>query len=103
MKASLSSRDWFGKASAGTVLGLVIALGLSGLLAKALGADDTYYSLPGQVTMWMIAPVWCFILSFCFLFRSGTRAWLILGLISAVIWSGVAILATMATGIGVTA
>ncbi len=86
MKAQLTSRDWFGKASAGLVLGLAIALGLSGLLAEAMGLKDTYFSLQGQLTMWLMAPVWAIILSFCFLFRSGQRAWAVLSALTAVIW-----------------
>lgn len=86
MTVQLSSRNWFGKASAGLVLGLAIALGTSGLLTAVLGLENTYFSLPGQFTMWMMAPVWALILSFCFLFRSGLRAWSILGAVAGAIW-----------------
>lgn len=86
MRGELSGRDWFGKASAGLILGLAIALGVSGLLSAAMGLKDTYFSLQGQFTMWMMAPVWCLILSFCFLFRSGTRAWIVLGATTGAIW-----------------
>ncbi len=93
MSVELTSRNWFGKASAGTILGLAIAVGISGLLSWALGIGDTYFSLPGQFTMWIVSPIWCGILSFCFLFRSGARAWAILGLATAAVW-----LALLATG-----
>ena len=93
MSQPLTARNWFGKASAGLVLGLVIAVGLSGLVSWALGLKDTYFSLPGQFTMWIISPLWCAILSFCFLFRSGPRAWSLLGLAAGAIW-----LALFATG-----
>lgn len=83
---SLSSRDWFGKASAGLVLGFALALGLSGLLAWAVGVGDTYFSPKGQLAMWVMAPIWCLVLSFCFLFRSGLRAWGWLGLATMVVW-----------------
>lgn len=86
MKGELTSRDWFGKASAGLVLGLIIALGVSGLLTALMGLKDTYFSLPGQFTMWMMAPIWALILSFCFLFRSGTRAWICLGAVAGALW-----------------
>lgn len=86
MTTQLSSRNWFGKASAGLVLGLAIALGASGLLAAALDLKETNFSLPGQVTMWMMGPVWSFILAFCFLFRSGLRAWTVLGAAAGIIW-----------------
>ncbi len=87
MKEGLTSRDWFGKASAGLVLGFIVSLGLSGLLAWALGVSDTYMSTKGQVAMWVLAPLWAGILSFCFLFRSGPRAWAVLALLAAVIWA----------------
>ncbi|MFI8666406.1 hypothetical protein ACIGGE_08225 [Qipengyuania sp. NPDC077410] len=95
MKARLTSRDWFGKASAGLVLGLAIALGISGLLAEAMGLKDTYFSLQGQLTMWLMAPVWAMILSFCFLFRSGQRAWAVLGALTAVFWIALYLLASL--------
>lgn len=94
MSAPLTSRDWFGKASAGLILGFAIALGVSGLLFWAMGVTEGYFSLRGQLTMWIIAPIWCGILSFCFLFRSGMRAWLVLGAAAAAIW-----LALFATGL----
>lgn len=83
----LTSRNWLGKASAGLILGFVLALGLSGLLAWAIGVSDTFFSTRGQLTMWSIAPVWCTVLSLCFLFRSGARAWIVLGLASAIVWA----------------
>lgn len=92
MSGGLTSRDWFGKASAGVLLGLAIAIGVSGLLSWLLGIRDTYFSLPGQFTMWMVSPIWCAILSLCFLFRSGPRAWAMLGTAAAAIWP--ALLAT---------
>ena len=95
MKAQLTSRDWFGKASAGLVLGLAIALGISGLLAEAMGLKDTYFSIQGQLTMWLMAPVWALILSFCFLFRSGPRAWAMLGAAAAAIWIGLLLLGSL--------
>ena len=82
----LTSKDWFGKASAGLLPGFGIALGISGLLFHALGIGESYFSLAGQFTMWIIAPVWCLILSLCFLFGSGQRAWLWLGAGCAAIW-----------------
>jgi len=93
MSHPLTARNWFGKATAGFVLGLAIAIGISGLLTWGMGLGDTYFSLQGQFTMWMVSPIWCAILSFCFLFRSGPRAWAILGAATAAIW-----LALLATG-----
>src|SRR5690606_29302705 len=69
MSQPLTASNWFGKASAGFILGLAIAIGISGLLTWAMDLGDTLFSLEGQFTMWMVSPIWCGILSFCFLFR----------------------------------
>ncbi|MBW4329264.1 hypothetical protein KY084_00030 [Stakelama sp. CBK3Z-3] len=92
MKTQLTARDWFGKASAGLVLGFVIALGVSGLVSLALGVGDAYFSTTGQFTMWLIAPVWSLILAFCFLFRSGLRAWVLLGIVALIAWAALYVL-----------
>lgn len=93
MSHRLTSRHWVGKASAGLVLGFAIALGTSGLLAWAVGARDTFMAPQGQLAMWFMSPVWCGVLSFCFLFRSGARAWAMLAIAAVAIW-----LALYATG-----
>ena len=92
----LTSRNWLGKASAGLILGFALAVGLSGLLAWAIGANDTYFSTKGQLTMWSISPVWCLILSFVFLFRSGLRAWTALGSATLVVWGALWMLGRLA-------
>jgi hypothetical protein len=43
--------------------------------------------MKGQFVMWMMAPVWGLTLAFCFLFRSGLRAWLWLGGANLLVWS----------------
>lgn len=82
-------RDWLSKSLAGCLLGLSFALGCSGLLNLLL------HTLPvavrAQFVMWSVAPVWLAVLSGCFLFASGARAWrglalanlLVFGLLSA--------------------
>lgn len=87
MKPVLRSQDWFGKVSAALPLGFTLALGSSGLLAWALGVNDTYFSMKGQLTMWSIAPVWAAVVSFCFLFRSAARAWGWLGVANVLVWT----------------
>ena len=86
MKGELTSRDWFSKASAGLILGFLLALGLSGLLAAALGISDNFFSTKGQLTMWSMSLSWSLVLSFCFLFGSGLRAWIWLGLANVLVW-----------------
>ena len=78
-RAPLTTEGWFGKASAGTLLGLVIALLVSALFAWfgpggiMAGAGKT------QFNMWMVAPVWTLVLSLVFLFQRVRDAWLYLG------------------------
>lgn len=81
------SGGWLGKAAAGTALGFTLALGLSGALAWALGVTDSFFSTKGQLTMWSIAPVWCAVVSACFLFRTPARAWAWLGLANLLVWA----------------
>lgn len=90
-KARLESRHWFGKTCAGAILGLGLALALSGWFAW-LGPDGI--DAGGgkiQFTMWLVAPIWCAVLAFVFLFRDSLRAWLWLGTANAlafgVLWA----------------
>ena len=83
----LDSRHWFGKTSAGIVLGYTLSVVLSGVIA-ALTPDG----LEGgggkiQFNMWMIAPIWASVLGFVYLFRDSVRAWLWLGLANAAAFS----------------
>ncbi|KRB11284.1 hypothetical protein [Lysobacter sp. Root690] len=75
----LQSRHWFGKGSAGLLLGFGLALALSGLFAwlGPGGIDGGGGKI--QFNMWLISPIWCMALSFVFLFRTSARAWCWLG------------------------
>ncbi|MCB2073780.1 MAG: hypothetical protein H6917_16465 [Novosphingobium sp.] len=96
MRRPLSSRDWFGKASAGLVLGFLLALGAAGLFKILAGVGETFFSTKGQLAMWMMAPVWALAVSLCFLFRSGLRAWGWLALANLALWSLIALLGGLA-------
>ncbi|MBS0224294.1 MAG: hypothetical protein JSR91_26535 [Proteobacteria bacterium] len=85
-KRELSSRHWFGKSSAGLVLGLLLAVAMSGLFRKLFGVEEAFFSIKGQLAMWLIAPIWAAVLSFCFLFSSSLRAWIGLAAANAVLW-----------------
>jgi len=96
MKRELTAKNWFGKASAGVILGFLLALGASGLFRTLAGIGESYFSTQGQFSMWMIAPIWVLILSFCFLFGSGGRAWAWLALANLLLWSLLAALGGLA-------
>ena len=71
--------DWWGKASAGAILGLGLALSLVGLYAYlgpgGIDAPTGRYSLMRYLEVF----VWIAVFGFCFLFRSGRAAWAWLG------------------------
>ncbi|MCG0995816.1 hypothetical protein LHT11_11450 [Acetobacter indonesiensis] len=75
-------QGWMGKASAGLVLGYLLAIGVSGILSRLSPFPPDMASV--QLNMWLIAPVWLVVLSACFLFRTVLQAWLWLGSLSAV-------------------
>jgi len=79
--------DWFGKGSAGVLCGLGLAVAVSGLFAW-LGPGGLYAPNKFQLNMWLMSPIWLGVISFCFLFRSGLRAWLWLGGANALAFVG---------------
>ena len=70
--------DWWSKSIAGVLLGFTLAVALSGLFTW-IGPGGPTAVNKFQFTMWIVAPLWLGVVSFCFLFRSGLRAWLWLG------------------------
>lgn len=70
--------DWWSKTLAGTLLGFTLAVALSGLFAW-IGPGGPAAMNKYQFNMWLVPPLWLAVVSFCFLFRSGLRAWLWLG------------------------
>ncbi len=87
----LTSRGWFGKASAATVLGFTLAIALTASFGAIFSEGDGYFTAQGQLAMWLVSPIWCTVLGFCFFFRTGLRAWLWLGLGNVLAWAGYAV------------
>lgn len=83
----LTSRQWFGKASAAVVLGFTLALALTCTFGAIFSRGDSYFTTQGQMAMWLVSPIWCIILSFCFFFRSTARAWAWLGAANLAAWA----------------
>mgnify|MGYP001168456324 FL=1 len=79
-RAHLGSRDWFGKATAGVILGFGLALASSGLFAWFGPGGILAGTGKTQLNMWLISPVWLTVLGLCFMFPSGRSAWGWLGL-----------------------
>lgn len=82
-------RDWFSKTLAGTLLGFTLAIGCSGLLALAL--SGLAFGTRAQLAMWLVPPVWLGVLSACFMFGSGLRAWLWLGAANLLVFGALAL------------
>lgn len=72
---ALRNEAWFGKASAGFVCGFTLAIALTGLFAWFGPGGLMHSSGKTQLNMWLVSPIWVTVLSVCFLFRSGARAW----------------------------
>lgn len=92
-KAPPIRRDWLSKTLAGALLGGVLAIGVSGLFNEA--ARGIALDARAQLAMWLVPPVWFGVLSFCYLFSSGLRAWLWLGsgsLAVFAVWGGLVVL-----------
>lgn len=89
-------RDWLSKTLAGLVGGGLLALGCSGLFAQANGAMPL--SICGQLAMWMLPPIWLGVLGGVYFFRSGGRAWLVLGTAGGLVFGAFLILRSISTG-----
>lgn len=92
MKPHLTARNWFGKASAGLILGFLLALGTSGLFRVLGCVNEDFFSTKGQFSMWLMSPVWALAVSLVFLFRTSARACGWLALVNTVIWGLIAML-----------
>lgn len=67
--------DWLSKSLSGAILGLTLALLLSGIFAWA-GYGGITAPSKVQFNMWIISPIWLLIFSFSYLFQSGKSAFL---------------------------
>lgn len=82
----LSSANWFGKASAGAIAGYLLTIAICGIFSRFGPLEVGFFSAQAQITMWLVAPVWALILSFCFMFQNGWRAWGWLGSANLLAW-----------------
>lgn len=71
----LTSANWFGKALPALILGFTLSIAVTCLFLAIFSEGDSYLTAQGQFAMWMVAPIWTMILSFCFFFRTPLRAW----------------------------
>lgn len=83
----ITSRDWFGKVSAAVILGFTLTLALTCTFSALFSTGNAYFSPQGQIAMWLVSPIWCALLAFCFLFRSPARAWGWLAVANLLAWA----------------
>jgi hypothetical protein len=69
--------DWVSKTLAGVLLGLTLAMAISGVFSQLM--LDMPLPTRGQLMMWMVPPIWLGVASGVYFFASGLRAWLWLG------------------------
>ncbi|WP_226662772.1 hypothetical protein [Microbulbifer aggregans] len=93
----LSSSNWVGKASAGAIAGYFLAIAICGIFSRFGPLEVGGFSAQAQINMWLVAPLWAVILSFCFMFRNGVRAWAWLGGANVVLW-GILLLSRFVIG-----
>ncbi|MDN7355485.1 hypothetical protein [Acetobacter senegalensis] len=82
----LSSRNWFPKVSAAVVAGGLLTFGIMGVVGLLCHSDASPRTLSAQFLLWLVALVWCVLLSVCFLFRSGRQAWVVLAGANVLVW-----------------
>ncbi|GBR12083.1 hypothetical protein GLI01_11840 [Gluconacetobacter liquefaciens] len=78
-RARLDNRQWVAKLAAGIVPGCALALGVMAVVGGLCHTTGSPMTLSAQLLLWLAGLLWAVILSACFLFRSGSRAWGVLG------------------------
>lgn len=81
---------WLSKTFAGAILGITLALALSGLFAW-LGPGGIAAADKVQFNMWLIPPLWLTLFSFVYMFPNGKSAWRWLLLANLLAYSALAI------------
>lgn len=86
MAKTLTSRDWFGKTLAATLLGFLLAIGISGLWAWFGPGGIRGGPVKMQINMWMVPLWWGLVCSLVFFFPNPRAAWGWLGLANLAVW-----------------
>ncbi|GAA0823173.1 hypothetical protein GCM10009111_32440 [Colwellia asteriadis] len=77
---------WWLKTFAGLLFGLTLAYALVGMFAwYGLGGIDAPVKV--QFNMWMLSPIWLTVLTLTYLFKTGLKAFIYLGLANIVAYS----------------
>jgi hypothetical protein len=76
------SGHWVGKTTAGVVCGFLLGLALSGLMVRLIPGSSGD-AAKAETAMLFVPLVWTAVFAAAYLFRTGLRAWLSLGTLSA--------------------
>ena len=93
----LTNQQWFAKFVAALVAGALLSLGCMAVLGVLCHANGDARSVSSQFLMWLAILLWFALVGSCFLFRSGLRAWAVLGGGALVVWGVFALLAGVVT------
>lgn len=86
--APIPTAGWSGRLLAGLMAGAALSLGVMALAGRIFGCVPSPQTIGAQALMWLVAPLWCAVLGTSVLFRSATRAWLVLGGAAGMCWLG---------------
>lgn len=89
----LTNDQWLAKLMAAIVPGALLSLGCMAVLGLFCHASGDARSVSAQFLMWFAIVGWLALVGSCFLFRSGRRAWVMLGGGALVVWGLFVILA----------
>lgn len=85
-RAKNNRADWLSKTLAGVICGLLIAFVCAGFYAW-YGPGTIHSGGKSQFVMWLVTPIWLLILAGVYLFPSGRRAWTVLFISAALLYS----------------
>ncbi|MCP1243697.1 hypothetical protein GOB86_13070 [Acetobacter lambici] len=82
----LNNRQWLAKFMAALVPGALLSFGAMAVVGTLCHTTGDIRTVSAQFLMWMAVLVWLALLGSCFLFRSGARAWAVLGGAALLVW-----------------
>lgn len=89
----LNNRQWATKLMAGLVPGALFSFGCMAVVGRLCHTTGDARTVCAQFLMWMAVVVWLALLGSCFLFRSGVRAWVVMGGAALLVWGMYGVLA----------
>ncbi|CEF56025.1 hypothetical protein [Acetobacter ghanensis] len=82
----LDNRQWLAKLTAALVFGALFSFGCMAVVGVLCHTTGDGRTVSAQFLMWLALLVWLVLIGSCFLFRSGLRAWCVLGGATVLVW-----------------